>query len=444
MLKTENRTNLPHDSEAEKSVLGSILFSADAYDEVVGIVKPECFYLDANRRLYRCLQSMYEKGCRAIDVVLLTNELKKRGDFDEMGGITYLVSVMESVEHAVHAVYYAQIVKEKFIRRELLTACAQITDDCWKEAGDVGDIAVSAEKRILDVLGGLENVEQKSFEDILNETFQCIFERMNRDDTEVHSTGFAGIDEKTTGFQPGELIVLAARPSMGKTAFICNLILAVIKTQAALVFSLEQSRQEISERLLCIHSRVNGHKLRKGELDEVAQQNLMNSAEILKSAPLIIDDTPTRTPSMIAAITRRVARTHHLGLVVVDYLQLVEPDDRKVPRDQQIAAITRKAKIIAKESQVPVVVLAQLNRGVEQREDKRPKLSDLRESGAIEQDADVVMFLYRPEVYDPLERPKEVDVIISKNRSGPLGTVTMYWEKENMRFSEQRDVLPFE
>jgi replicative DNA helicase len=276
----------------------------------------------------------------------------------------------------------------------------------------------------------------------MQDAFERIFQRMDQEGAITGLTsGLFGLDDLTSGFQPSELIVLAARPSMGKTALACNFALNACKSgQGVLIFSLEQSKLELAERLLCIHAKITGHKLRKGELDEFDQSTLYDAAEELRTFPISIDDRAGQTMSQIAAIARREKRRSNVGLVVVDYLQLVEAEDRNLPREQQISSITRRLKFLSKDLNIPVMALAQLNRGVEQREDKRPRLSDLRESGAIEQDADIVMFLHRPEAYDPNDRPGEADLIIAKNRHGPIGTVELVWLREMLRFGDKSPI----
>ena len=250
------------------------------------------------------------------------------------------------------------------------------------------------------------------------------------------SSGFTDLDEKLNGFQGSEIIILAARPSMGKTALVCNIAESVVadSKKGCLIFSLEMSKLELAERLLCIRAKVNGHRLRAGTIDEVELEALMNAASQLSQTPLFIDDQPGRSMPQIGAVARRLKRRFGLSIIIIDYLQLIEPDDKMAPREQQIALITRRLKYLCKELNIPVIALAQLNRGVELREDKRPRLADLRESGAIEQDADVVMFLHRPAAYDPEDRPGEADIIVAKNRNGPVGSITLSWLSESMRF----------
>ncbi|MCL4155110.1 UNVERIFIED_CONTAM: hypothetical protein GTU68_005329 [Idotea baltica] len=404
-------------------VLGCVLLSSEAYDEAIQRLNEECFYADAHRKIFKCVRDMYETGLRAIDVVTLAHELQKLNQLEEIGGPAYLNEIMAAVPHAAHADFYAKIVREKWLLRSLINACTDSLRDAFHGNDEVDNIMAQAEKRIFEIVENQENFETSVLEDIMDQTFERIFERMDQegDVTGLH-TGLNGLDEYTSGFQPSELIVLAARPSMGKTALVCNFALACGQANAGvLLFSLEQSKLELVERLLCIEAKVSGHKLRQGELDEYEQSTLMEAANHMRTYPIYIDDKSGRTMSQISAIARRIARRSGLGIVIIDYLQLIESEDASMPREQQIASITRRLKFLAKDLQIPVIALAQLNRGVEQREDKRPKLSDLRESGAIEQDADIVMFLHRPEAYDPQDRPGEADLLVAKNRHGPIG-----------------------
>ncbi len=432
----------PQDLLAERSVLGAMLLSSEAYDEVIQKIQSICFYADANKRIFQCINDMYERGVRAIDVVTLSHELKKRGDYDEVGGAGYLNEVMSSVPHAAHAEYYAKIVREKYLLRCLVETCERSLKEAYQQDDDIEDLLARTEKRMFGILEQLENIDSIEIDDILSQTFQKIFERMDRGESVSGvSSGLHGLDEKTSGFQATELIVLAARPAMGKTALVCNIAMAVAKVnKGVLVFSLEQSKHELAERLLCIHAKVSGHKLRKGELDEFEQHTLMKAADELRGWHVFIDDAPGRTMSQISAIARRLKRRDTLDIVIIDYLQLIESEDAKLPREQQISSITRRLKFLAKELHIPVIALAQLNRGLEQREDKRPKLSDLRESGAIEQDADIVMFLHRPEAYDPEDRPGEADLIVAKNRHGPIGTVELVWLRDMLKFGDKSPI----
>lgn len=433
----------PQDLEAERSVLGSILLHNDAIDDVLQHVRADCFYADPHRRMFTAIQELYESGTRGIDPVTLGHELERRNDLAEIGGAPYIVQVIESVPHAAHAEYYAKIVYDRWMQRTLIEACTHTLRDAYHGQDHVDELVAKAERRVFEIAERQQNIDKFALSDILKDTFERIFSRMDQEGSlsGLH-TGFSGLDELTSGFQSSELLVLAARPSMGKTALVCNFALSVAgEGNGALIFSLEQSSLELAERFLAIEGKIDGHKLRQGELDEVEQYQLDQASLKLREHPLFIDDTAGRTVSQIAAVSRRLKRRHpELSLIIIDYLQLIESDEsanRSITREQQISTITRRLKFLAKDLKVPVIALAQLNRSVEQREDKRPRLADLRESGAIEQDADIVMFLHRPEAYDPEDRPGEADLIVAKNRNGPIGNVPLVWLREQLRFGDR-------
>ena len=428
----------PQNLEAERGVLGSVLLMNDVLDEVAEVLSPDHFYTDAHRKIFSAIRRLYDNGAQAIDPLTLAEELDRHSELEDIGGTAYLEQVLESVPHAGHARYYAGIVREKWVQRQLIFACNEILSECYDGSHDPDDVLSSAEQRIFRILDDQGEPRKILIKDILLDAFDRINERMEND--EVISgipTGFSDLDQKLNGLQPSELVVIAARPSMGKTALVCNIAegVAMEAGQGVLLFSLEQSNLELAERLLCIRSQVNSHRLRSGTLDDDERKLLVHASGELSEAPLFLDDHPGRTIAQITAVARRLQRRNGIAVVIIDYLQLIEPEDKSAPREQQIALITRRLKALAKELNVPVIALAQLNRGVEHREDKRPRLSDLRESGAIEQDADVVMFLHRPEHYNPEDRPGEADVIVAKNRNGPTDSVTMTWIKESMRFA---------
>ena len=427
----------PQDLDAERGVLGSILLMNDMIDEVADIIQANHFYLEAHQQIYNGIWRLHDNGIRGIDAVTLSSELAKKNELEAIGGNRYLIEILDTVPHAAHAKYYAGIVRDKYIQRSLIYACTDILRENYEDADDTQELLQRAEHRIFQILEQQENTDKLEIRDILLKTFDRINERLEH---EGHvsglSTGFADLDGKTNGLQPSELVILAARPSMGKTALVVNIAEAVAREAqtGVVIFSLEQSKLELAERLLCIRAKLDGHKLRKGDLSEEDRDRLMQASAELSELPLFIDDSPGRTMAQIGAISRRLKRRRSVGLVIIDYLQLIEPEDKKAPREQQIAAIARRLKFLAKELDIPVVALAQLNRGVELREDKRPRLADLRESGAIEQDADLVMFLHRPDAYNPEDNPGLAELIIAKHRSGPTGIVPLTWVKESMRF----------
>jgi len=427
----------PQNLDAEKSVLGSILLMNEAIDEVGESLKVEHFYSDAHQKIYAAIHKLYEAGIRGIDAITLAEELIRRNELDAVGGPAYLAEILETVPHAAHVRYYADIVRDKWMQRSLIYTCTEILADCYNAADDIDSLLQSAERRVFSIVEEQSGTASIAISDILMDAFNRIDERLRKTgNVSGITTGFRDLDEQTTGFQATELIILAARPSMGKTAFVCNIAGAVARKsgKGVLLFSLEQSNLELAERFLAITAKINGHDLRAGNLSEDQHTKLVEASDDLARLPLFIDDKPGRTMTQIAALSRRLHRRSQLGIIIIDYLQLIEPEDKNAPREQQIAGISRRLKFLAKELRVPVVALAQLNRGVELREDKRPRLADLRESGAIEQDADMVMFLHRPDAYDPEDRPGEAEIIVAKHRSGPTGIIRLTWRKEFMRF----------
>lgn len=427
----------PQNSDAERGVLGSILLLNEAIDEIGESLKADHFYSEAHQKIYAAIHHLYEEGVRGIDAITLAEELIRRNEFEAIGGAAYLTEILEAVPHAAHVRYYANIVREKWMLRTLIYTCTEILSESYDAADGVEELLQNAERKVFSIMEQQTNIGNIAIGDILIEAFNRIDERMKQEgDVTGITTGFADLDRQTTGLQATELIILAARPSMGKTALVCNMAEAVARRsgKGVLLFSLEQSNLELAERFLAITARINGHDLRSGNLSDAQRDLLYQASDELSRLPLFIDDKPGRTMTQVAAISRRQHRKSPLGVIIIDYLQLIEPDDKNSPREQQIAQISRRLKFLAKELKVPVIALAQLNRGVELREDKRPRLADLRESGSIEQDADMVMFLHRPDAYDPEDRPGEAEVIVAKHRSGPTGIVRLTWRKEFMRF----------
>lgn len=433
----------PQNLDAERGVLGSILIMNEAIDEIGELLRPEHFYNDAHQRVYAAISDLYERGIRGIDAVTLAEELVARGQLEEIGGVPYLSQILGTVPHAAHARYYANIVIDKHVQRSLIYACTDILSEAYEATDDTSALLNTAEQKVFSILEQQTAEHRIEIKEILLDAFSRIDERLanDRDITGI-STGFTDLDHTTTGFQPAELIILAARPSMGKTALVCNIAEGVCRheNKGVLLFSLEQSRLELAERFLCISAKINGHNMRSGNLTADDRDRMNLAASELSSLPMFIDDQPGKTVPQMSALARRLHRKSPLGLIIIDYLQLIEPEDKGVPREQQIAQITRRLKFLCKELDVPMIALAQLNRGVELRDDKRPRLADLRESGAIEQDADLVMFLHRPDAYDPEDRPGEAEVVIAKHRSGPTGIVRLTWRKEYMRFENYTSV----
>jgi replicative DNA helicase len=426
----------PQNLVAERSVLGCLLLENSAMDEIADVLRAEHFYSDIHQLLYTTIGKMREDG-RGVDFVTLMDELHERNKLAEIGGAAYLLEIGESVPYAAHVKYYAEIIRDKWVQRSLTNICTEILRECYEGSDETGELLKRAEQGIFGIFEQQETASKISMDDIMHEMLDRLNARMAKEgNISGLSTGFADLDRQTNGFQPSELVILAARPSMGKTALVCNIAewVAGAGETATVIFSLEQSKLELAERFVCIRAKLDGHRLRKGLLEPAERHALLEASSELSRIPLFIDDSPGRTVAQIGAICRRLKRRNNLGLVIIDYLQLIEPEDKRANREQQIAQITRRLKGIAKENGLPLIALSQLNRGVELREDKRPRLADLRESGAIEQDADIVMFLHRPDAYNPEDRPGLAEIIVAKHRSGPTGIVSLAWRRESMRF----------
>lgn len=430
----------PQNLDAEKGVLGSILLNPVVCDDVALIVRPDDFYADANRKLFTHMLAMHDDGGR-IDTVLLVERLKQAGDLEAVGSEAYLAEVVQSVAVAAHAEYYARIVRDKATLRALINAGTEVVRDAYDPTVEPREIVNHAEQKIFAVQDERGSTNAMDIHDVLIEAFEHIDHRLAGKATGV-PTGFTDLDNMTGGLHDSELVILAARPSMGKTALATNIAehVATESKVATLFVSLEMARLELAQRMLCSLGRIDGRKFRSGFVKAEDKQKLVEASAKLSAAPLYIDDTPARTVTEIAATARRLKRRVNLGLVVIDYLQLIEPDNPRDPRQEQVARIARRLKGLARELKVPVICLAQLNRQAEGgREGHRPRLSHLRESGAIEQDADVVMFIHREEYYHIGEEGQEdlkgkADLIVAKQRNGPVGDVKLLWFEQHTRF----------
>ena len=432
---------LPRNLEAERAVLGSILLLPEVFDEVALVIRGQDFYDDANRILYEHLLQMHDGG-QQIDLMLLVERLRTADQYDSIGGAAYLAEVGQQVPTAAHAVYYAGIVADKSVLRSLIHAGTDILHDAYDPTADTRDMLSKAEEKVFGILESRGSGEVKVISEVLQESLDRIDARMDQQ----HAfggleTGFDDFDQMTGGLQNSELIILAARPSMGKTALAMNMAehIALAGQSPVLFVSLEMSALELGDRLLCSVAEVNGHRLRNGSITAEERRRLVQTAAEVSQAPLHIDDSPSRTMTEIAANARRLKRRENLGLIVIDYLQLIEPDNARDPRQEQVAKIARRLKGVARELEVPALCLAQLNRQVEAGGDKKPQLSHLRESGAIEQDADVVMFVHRDEYYQTNEEDREAvrgeaDLLIRKQRNGPTGDIKLTWSHEFTRF----------
>ena len=434
----------PQNLNAERSVIASMLLDNRCYDDVADIVRKEHFYADVHGTLFAETARLIDGG-KPADAITLAEALEQRGLFEDIGGGAYLIEVLEAVPHAAHAITYANIVRETWMQRQLQQVCQDTLRNLTDAAADSTGVLEDHERAVFALTDqrSAANKEQ-SFEAIVEQTLIVLEDRFNHPDAVPGlSSGFVDLDQIIDGFRGGQLVILAARPSMGKTAFVVNLSDWFIQTgQPTLFFSLEQSRIELAERFLCVRGRLAGKAVRRGILEPHDRHALLEAASELQKQPLWIDDTAERSVAEIRSISRRIKRKHGLQVIVVDYLQLIEPESKSKNsnRENDVAQISRRLKGLAKDLDVPVIVLSQLNRNVELREDKRPRLADLRESGAIEQDADIVMFLHRPEAYDPQDQPGIAEVVIAKNRSGETGIVRLNWTASQMRFANAEPV----
>ena len=421
----------PHDLEAEQAVLGSMLTDKDAVIACIESLKPDNFYRDDNRTIYEAILNLYNNS-EPIDIITLKSELESIGKFEQVGGLEYLASLPDKVPTTANVQKYINIVEEKGLLRTLIKTANEIIELGYDPTEDVEDIMDNAEKKIFDVM---QNKNQKGYtpiKDVLVESFNQLEELYNRKQhiTGV-PTGFSELDYKTAGFHGSDLILIAARPAMGKSAFALNIATnAATKANIPVaIFSLEMSKEQMVNRMLCSEAMVDSNKVRTGKLEEDDWVKLANTIGPLSEAEIYIDDTPGISVMEIRAKCRKLKLEKNIGMVVIDYLQLVQASNKRFgSREQEISEISRSLKILAKELDVPVIALSQLSRAVEQRPDHRPMLSDLRESGAIEQDADIVMFLYRDDYYNEDSEKKDIaEIIIAKHRAGSTGTVELLW-----------------
>ena len=421
----------PHDIEAEQAVLGSMLTDRDAVISAIEVLKEQDFYRSDNRSIYEAIINLYNKA-EPIDIITVKAELESLGKFEQVGGLAYLASLPDKVPTTANAMKYIKIVEEKSTLRSLIKTANEIIELGYDPTEDVEDIMENAEKKIFNIMQNNDKQSYSPIKDILVDSFTQLEELYNR---KQHITGvpsgFTELDYKTAGFHGSDLVLIAARPAMGKSAFALNIATnaAVRANVPVVIFSLEMSKEQMVNRILCSEAMVDSNKVRTGKLEEDDWTKLAGSIGPLSDAEIYIDDTPGISVTEIRAKCRKLKIEKNIGMVVIDYLQLVQGSNRRNgSREQEISEISRSLKILAKELNVPVIALSQLSRAVEQRPEHRPMLSDLRESGAIEQDADIVMFLYRDDYYNPDSEKKNIaEVIIAKHRGGSLGTVDLLW-----------------
>jgi replicative DNA helicase len=440
----------PQNLDAESSVLGGILLENEAINQVLELLRPEDFYRESHRKVFRAMIDLSDRS-EPVDLITLSDFLKGRGELEAVGGTAYLASLADFVPTAANISYYARIVREKSILRSLISTATDIATRGYEEQGNVEEFLDSAEKVIFDISEKKIKASFVAVGDMIKDTLKTVEKLYERKEMVTGvPTGYDDLDKLTAGLQPADLIIVAGRPSMGKTAFALNIgAHAAFRGIGVAVFSLEMAKEQLVLRMLCSEARVNSSKVRSGYLGERDFPQLAKAAGRLHEAPIYVDDTPAISVLELRAKARRLVRdrSKKIGLIVVDYLQLMRGMGNASNREQEISEISRSLKALAKELNVPVIALSQLNRRVEDRGDRRPMMSDLRESGAIEQDADVIMFIYREEVYNKTDESKKgvAEIIVAKQRNGPIDTVNLTFLHEYTRFENftEREELEY-
>ncbi|MCX7654670.1 MAG: replicative DNA helicase [Fervidobacterium sp.] len=436
--------NIPANIEAEQALIGSIFIEPERLDNIVSIVSSADFYDQRHRYIFSVIEQLHDEGL-PIDIISVCDRLKDQGLLEKVGGELYVAQLADNVPTSAHAEVYAQIVRDKSILRELIAAGSQIVQNAYSDS-DVDEILDEAERLIFRIA---ESKATKTYVDVksaLTEVFEHLEDLRSKHLKGLSGlvtgipTGFKRLDEMTSGFHKSDLIIIAARPSVGKTAFALNIAknMSTIGEASVGIFSLEMSREQLIQRLLCMESLVDLQKVRRGWLSDDEWKRLVQGASKLMKANIVVDDESNLEPRVLRAKARRMKKEYNVDAIFIDYLQLMNLGDRRDSRQQEISEISRSLKLLARELDISIIALSQLSRAVEQREDKRPRLSDLRESGAIEQDADVVIFLYRDEYYKKqhIDLPHETEIIIGKQRNGPIGTVTLMFNPSFTNFFE--------
>lgn len=410
----------------------------EAFNKVLEYITQEDFYREAHRKIFLGMMELFNKN-EPVDLITLTEVLKKRNHLEDVGGAAYLASLVDNISTASNISYYAKIVREKSVIRKLITTATEIVTSGYEDSRDVKDLLDEAEKSIFEITGRQIKPSFLDLKSVLKESMKTIERLYERKEfvTGV-PTGFGELDRLTAGLQPSDLIVVAGRPSMGKTAFCLNIAqyAAIEANIPVAIFSLEMSKEQIALRMICSEGRVDAHRLRRGFLDKEDWKKLITAIDVLSQAPIFIDDTPALTALEMRAKARRLKAEHNLGLLIVDYLQLMRGRGSSDNREQEISDISRSLKALAKELNLPIVALSQLNRRVEDRPNKRPQLADLRESGAIEQDADVIAFIYREELYNRSDEDVKgiAEILVGKQRNGPTGDIKLTFVDKYTRF----------
>jgi len=431
----------PQNLEAEASILGGVLLENDAINTVIESVKPDDLYRESHRKIFRAMVELWDRN-EPVDLITLSDHLKSKGELEDVGGSAYLAELASQVPTAANIGHYARIVREKAILRHLIRTSTDIASRGLEERGDVDTFLDDAERAIFDISEQRINASFVWVGDLMTDTMKRLAELSRRKGMVTGvATGYHDLDQLTAGFQPSDLLIVAGRPGMGKTAFALNVAVnAAFQEIGVAIFSLEMAKEQLVLRMLCSEARVDHSRLRTGYLNDDESSSLVSATSRLAKAPIYIDDTAALTVLEVRAKTRRLLRdrTRNIGLVVIDYLQLMRGYRDSPNREQEISEISRSLKALAKELNVPVVALSQLNRRVEERGDKRPVMADLRESGAIEQDADVIMFVYREDAYekDVTKHTNVAQILVEKQRNGPTGPVRLTFLKEYTRFED--------
>lgn len=433
---------LPQSIEAEICVLGAMVLDNEVVSLVVPILNKQSFYKTAHQELFQIIIDLYDKGI-PIDLVILREELKKRSLLEKIGGEGYLLELESAVPTIGNVEFYANVVREKAVKRHLIEVASNIQKQAFDESVETDHLLDASERAIFDVTQKKFGVSSTKLNEILKDTFSRIESLHDRQSRLTGlSTGYYDLDDRTCGLQSSELIIIAARPSMGKTSLALNMVehIGIVEKKPVIVFSLEMSAQQVAQNMLCSHARIDAHKLRRGFLEDKQWSALSYGMGSLSEAPIFIDDTPGLTVLEVRAKARRLKAQYNIQMVVVDYLQLMEAPRGIENRQQEISIISRGLKSLARELSIPVIAVSQLNRSVEAREFHRPRMSDLRESGSIEQDADVIILLHRDKYYDPEKDDDTAELIIAKQRNGPTGVVKLTFLSHFMRFESLASV----
>jgi replicative DNA helicase len=440
----------PQSIELEEAVLGGLMLEKDAIIDVIDILSHESFYRSENGEIYKAVVALFSNN-KAIDILTVSEQLRQHKTLDEVGGQSYLTQLTVQIASAAHIEFHARIVQQKFIQRELIRVSTEIQNRAFDESIDVNDLLDFSEGELFNVAQGNIKKEVATMDSLVKDAINQIEEASKNEDGMIGiRSGFPSLDKMTNGWQPSTLIILAARPAMGKTAFVLSMArnMAVDHNKGIAIFSLEMSSSELINRLISSEAELSSSKIRTGQLSEDEWQKLEYKARRLEEAPLYIDDTPAISIFELRAKCRRLKRQYDIDVVVIDYLQLMTgSNESKGNREQEVSAISRALKGIAKELNIPIICLSQLNRSVESRPDKRPQLSDLRESGAIEQDADIVSFIHRPEYYGFTEDENQMslkgvaEIILSKHRAGAIGDIKLKFIGEFTKFTEIEDTF---